>query len=174
MNRGKWGTPARPDSGAAAVEFALVSTMLFLLLFGIVQFGLYFNDSLNARSGVREAARMSVVRNFPTTGACVASDTDLVKAKCNAKAQISALVGTTYVKVVAPAWVKGNALKVCTMISEDAALGLLPMPNGGWIKNSVQMSIEQDATPVPTGTSATASTSSADTLPSGQNWNWCT
>ncbi len=41
----------RADSGAAAVEFALVSTVFFLLLFGIIQYGLYFNDCVEHPAG---------------------------------------------------------------------------------------------------------------------------
>jgi len=47
------------------------------------------------------------------------------------------------------------------MVNSDGGVGLLPMPNGGWIRAKTQMSIEQDATPLPTG----ASTS--DALPAG-------
>ena len=44
--------PARAESGAAAVEFALVSTLLFTVMFGIMQYGLFFNDALSTRQGV--------------------------------------------------------------------------------------------------------------------------
>src|SRR5690348_16558602 len=54
----------RTEAGASAVEFALVSTVLFLVLFGIIQYGMFFNDSLNARQGVREAVRQGIVKNF--------------------------------------------------------------------------------------------------------------
>src|SRR5690348_5326567 len=33
----------RTQSGASAVEFALVSSVLFLLIFGIIQYGLFFS-----------------------------------------------------------------------------------------------------------------------------------
>jgi hypothetical protein len=53
------------------------------------------------------------------------------------------------------------------MVKSDGALGLLPMPNGGWILSKTQMSIEQATTPLPTGFA------SADTLPTGVTWSWC-
>jgi hypothetical protein len=149
------------------VEFALVSGVFFLVLFGIIQYGLYFNDSLNTRQGVREAARQGVVRNFP---ACGTAATDLDKLKCNAKAEIGALTGPAYVKVITPAggWARAKPLIVCAMVRSDGGIGLLPMPDGGWITSKTQMSIEQATAPLPTGSA------SADTLPSGVSWSWCT
>lgn len=48
------------ENGSAMVEFALVASILFLLLFGIIQLGLVFNIQLSldyvAREGVRLAA----------------------------------------------------------------------------------------------------------------------
>lgn len=53
------------DSGTAMVEFALISTILVLLLVGIVQLGLVFNAQLTldyvAREGVRMAALPSTL-----------------------------------------------------------------------------------------------------------------
>ena len=43
--------------GAAALEFALVVPVLLALVFGIIDYGIYFTDSLAARDGVRVAAR---------------------------------------------------------------------------------------------------------------------
>lgn len=158
--------PRGGTDGAAAVEFALVSSVLFLVLFGIIQYGLFFNDSLNTRQGVREAVREGVVRTFP---ACGTATTDLAKLKCNAKKQIGALTGPTYVKIVTPTggWAKAEPLTVCAMVKSDGALGLLPMPNGGWIVSKTQMSIEQADAPLPTGSA------SADVLPAGVSWSWC-
>ena len=34
------------------------------LVFGIIDYGLWFSDSLSTRQGVREAARQGVVANF--------------------------------------------------------------------------------------------------------------
>ncbi|MDQ2800761.1 MAG: pilus assembly protein, partial [Armatimonadota bacterium] len=50
----------RRQRGAALVEFALVSSLLFLLLFGIIELGLLLGDQAlvgaAAREGVRSAA----------------------------------------------------------------------------------------------------------------------
>ncbi|MGH3990759.1 MAG: TadE/TadG family type IV pilus assembly protein, partial [Pseudonocardiaceae bacterium] len=47
----------RSDSGAAAVEFALVSVLLFTLLFGTVQYGYFFFQATAAEHAAREGAR---------------------------------------------------------------------------------------------------------------------
>ena len=44
---------AQGDDGAALVEFALVMPVLFLLLFGIVEFGINLNDYQAIRQGIR-------------------------------------------------------------------------------------------------------------------------
>ena len=47
----------RRERGAVAVEFALVSPLLFALLFGLVDYGLYFADVLSVRQATTDAAR---------------------------------------------------------------------------------------------------------------------
>ena len=45
----------RGSRGAAAVEFALVVPILFLLVFGIIDYGLYFSNSLATRQATRDS-----------------------------------------------------------------------------------------------------------------------
>lgn len=58
----------RGDEGAALVEFALVAPVLFLILFGIMEFGWAFSQVLDIRHGAREGARLVAVnyREGPT------------------------------------------------------------------------------------------------------------
>ena len=51
----------RGEEGAAAVEFALVVSLLFVLLFGIMEFGLAFFELQNLRSASREGARAASI-----------------------------------------------------------------------------------------------------------------
>ena len=149
--------PPRED-GAAAVEFALVMPLLMLVVFGILQYGLYFSDALDTRQGVREAVRQGVVSNFPP---CGSASTDMERVKCTAREQIGAITGTEYVRVVRPAtWSKAQPLVVCALVKSDGGIGLLPMPHGGWIESTTQMSIEQ-VYPLPTGATT------QDSLPAG-------
>jgi hypothetical protein len=167
----KWGKTDMPraQDGAAAVEFALVSALLFTVLFGILQYGLYFNDSLNVRQGVREAARLGVVENFGYTGC---TGTNGAKMACLTKAQIGNSAGTPLVKITVqdPAtgagttWAKGMALVVCAALKSNGANGIVPIPNSGWVTSKTQLSIEQEVS------KATWANPTADTLPSGVSW----
>lgn len=58
----------RDDRGAAAVEFALVATVLFTLVFGIIQFGFWLWTWQQSAHAAREASRYAAV--YPT---CVAT-----------------------------------------------------------------------------------------------------
>jgi Flp pilus assembly protein TadG len=57
------GAAWREDRGAAAVEFALISPLLFLLLFGIIEFGRAWNVRQTLTDAAREGARVAVVNN---------------------------------------------------------------------------------------------------------------
>ena len=157
------------DDGASAVEFALVSTILFLLVFGIIQYGLYFNDSLNTRQGVREATRQAVVQ-MPVASSCGAAGVTWAKLSCVTKKEVGTLTGTPQVHFTLPdagGWKKANTIIVCAAVASTGVFGILPMPDGGVIKSKTAMSIEQDSTP-PVG-----SPPNTDTDPSGSNWSWC-
>jgi len=159
------------DDGTAAVEFAFVLLPLLLIVFGIVNYGLWFNDSLSVRQGVREGARKAVVLKRST--ACNTSwGTTLAAYACGTRAQIVTAGGVSYAKVLyptSPGWVRGGEVVVCGMVKSINITGFVPLPAGGMIKSKTTMSIES-ANPVPTG-----STSYADTLPSGVgDWSWCT
>lgn len=51
------------ETGAALVEFAIVASLLFLLVFGIIEFGLMMKDYLALCQGVREGARAACLGN---------------------------------------------------------------------------------------------------------------
>jgi TadE-like protein len=163
------GRARRQEAGAAVVEFALVSTLLLPILLGIVDYGLWFNDSLNTRQGVREAARLGVVQ----TPGCTTGANDLVKLACTTREQVGAVAGTTYAMVKAPdGWAKGKPLVVCAMVRAEGVTGLTPLPDDRMIRSRTQMSIEVDF-PLPSGASANGSSSYADALPAGHAWGWC-
>lgn len=57
-------TPRTSERGATAVEFAIVGSLLFMILFGIIQFGIAFNRTQGIQAGAREGARLAA---FPDT-----------------------------------------------------------------------------------------------------------
>jgi hypothetical protein len=133
------------------------------MLFGVVQYGLWFSDSLGLRSGVREAVRAGVVKSFASPS-CTGND--MAQLACKTKKQIGAVSGGAYVKIYTPSgWTKGQPLVVCAMV-KSTAVGLVPLPNDGLIKSRTEMSIEV------TDTAPNALTY-ADTPPAGAGWGWC-
>lgn len=58
------------ENGAALVEFAIVLPLLLIIVFGIISFGLIFNDKLSLTDGAREAGRFGAtlpVTNFASS-----------------------------------------------------------------------------------------------------------
>ena len=53
------------DSGAVAVEFALVLIPLMLILLGVIDFGRAYTQQLSLSAAAREGARVMAVQNDP-------------------------------------------------------------------------------------------------------------
>lgn len=49
------------DRGAAVIEAAIYTPLLFVLLFAVIEFSLYFRSQLTAANGTREGSRMAAV-----------------------------------------------------------------------------------------------------------------
>ena len=148
-----------------------MSLILFPVLFAIVDYGLWFNDSLNTRHGVREGARRAVVQNvaLPSGSPC-APTTDAERMACIAQQLISPAAGTAYVRVVVPSgWARGNPLLVCGMTKVDGVTGVTPLPSSGLVRSMTQMSIEAETSPINGGNPVTVTTGT----PSGGDWTWC-
>jgi hypothetical protein len=161
----------RREEGAAAVEFALVVPLLMLLVFGIIDYGIWFNDSVAMRQGVREAARQGVVANFGSADCDLSGVTggnDNSRALvCTVKDRTGALSGEPQVMVKAPqGWVRGAPLVVCSQMKVSTATGVVPLPNDKIIETRVEMAIEQ----VPPGTTFVQA---AESPAPGGSWSWC-
>jgi Flp pilus assembly protein TadG len=80
----------RDDRGAALVEFAIVVTLLIVLIFGIIEFGLLIKDYLTLNQAAREGAR----------SAALGSPTSVVQTRIRNSAPTldSALVGISLYK----------------------------------------------------------------------------
>ena len=159
------------DRGAAVVECALVIPLLMALVLGIIDYGLWFNDSISVRQGVREAARKAAVQTaFP---GC--ASTGMAAVACGAKAMSVTSGGTASARVF-PAvaatgaqtgtWTKGDLVVVCVAVKATSFTKFVPLPASGVIKSKTVMSIENGTTPNPVSYTA-------DTDPSGENWAWC-
>ncbi len=175
------------DDGAAAVEFALVLPLLVLILFGIIDYGLYFSNGFSVRGGAQDAARQGSVANFnpypsdcasysPSLDTSVSSPSpDIAKLMCAARHETGDLTGHLYVAVVVDpnGWSPGNTLTVCEVVDSVGVTGYAPLPHDGSIRVKSVTSIEQQAPIDPSTGSPTVETSGYEALPTG-DWSWCT
>ncbi len=80
MIRRRKKTTKDSERGAVLVEFALISPFLFIILFGIIDFGWAFTQVLDTRHAAREGARLAAV-DFQPTADVGADQTDLIVAE---------------------------------------------------------------------------------------------
>jgi hypothetical protein len=66
-SRNNLGRRRRDERGVALVEFALVAPLLFLILFGMLDFGRAFNYWLDSTHLANEGARWAVVNKNPAS-----------------------------------------------------------------------------------------------------------
>lgn len=88
------------EKGANLVEFALLAPLLFLLLFGIIEFGWVFSQNLDVRHGAREGARLAAV-NYPvgplaSAPARTASQTSAIVAEVCGRMDVAAGAKVTF------------------------------------------------------------------------------
>lgn len=162
----------RDERGAVVLEFALIAPIILMILFGVLTWGLWLNDAMNLRQGVREASRQGVVNVFGSTTTCGATyditpSDDIKKLVCSTKEAGKGLTGETYVKVLLPGhWVRGQSLVVCTMIKADRITSMIPLPDDGVIKSRSEMAIEM----MDPGQTESAG---QEHPPTGTDWSWC-
>ena len=150
------------ENGASAVEFALVMPVLFLLLFGIIDYGMLFFDSIGLRQGAREGARQAVVQRY----AAGCTGTPKAKIVCTTTGSTELTLGAPVVKVIAPdGWVQGKQLTVCVQTKESSLTGFVPFPASGILRTKSTLSIEEAGTVIDPVIEESA--------PSGGNWSWC-
>lgn len=168
----------RPDTGASAVEFALLAPVLFLVLFGIIDYGIWFADAISLRQAVRDAARQGSVENFGTSCSATGTSADLRKLACSVTSGAAPISGTVAVRAViatdpqaasGAAWKPGYTLRVCALSQHEALLPLVPFPSGGISRTRVDIPIEQASS----AGAATRTGYAGDAPPSGADWSWC-
>ncbi|HEY0888936.1 MAG TPA: TadE family protein [Nocardioides sp.] len=95
MKRASWaGTHPLRERGAAAVEFALVMPILLMLVFAILQYGLYFWAAQGGSDIARDAARRAAVgQPLECSTASGEGFADIIED------QVAAIAGTSDVEV---------------------------------------------------------------------------
>jgi hypothetical protein len=160
------------ERGATLVEFAFICPLLFLLIFGIIDFGSAYNDLISLRQGVREGARQGSVGVFGGTTGCqlqgASGSTETRELMCLTKNRIGSDDADLRVKVDLNTENKvGQGLLVCAQRPVKSVSGFLsPVLDGRFMRTKVEIAIET----VPAGTSLTAG---EEDPPSGSNWSWC-
>jgi len=153
---GRGGRGSRRESGAALVEFALIVTFFLLLVFGMIEFGLDYNDYIAVRNGSREAARMGVVNDVAAAPSCTlngvavtppanpTSAPDSTNALlCKAKDRIGLEESSLKVEIVAGVN-PGDTLKICASYPVHSITGLIaPFVEGKQLVSKVSMRLEQ-------------------------------
>ena len=114
----------RSERGQAMVEFAFVLPVLMVILLGIVQFGIAFNNYVTLTDAVRAGGRQATVGRFVTSpGDPVTATTEKVLASAaglttaNVNVTITNADGTTPVS-----WTHGNNVTVTATYPNDINL----------------------------------------------------
>ena len=158
------------ERGAALVEFAIVFPLLFLLLSGIIDFGMAFANQNSARQGVREGARQAVVANLDSDGSCTIVGGTLPDATrkviCMTKSRIGLPEADTRVMVAFGGTNQaGDSLLVCAQYPLTSATGVFePVMDGRALTAKVEMRIEKADLTLTAG---------AETALPGEDWSWC-
>ena len=163
------------------VELAIILPIFLLLVFGVIQFGITYNNLITLRQGTREAARQGAVGNFGSTTSCSLTgvtgspSTDVQKLMCLTKQQIGLNYANTRVKILSGSadftssgsFQKGEAIIVCVQYPVDSmAKFVTPVLGSAVLKTKTSMRIETAY--------STTETGGEETALSGSNWNWCT
>jgi hypothetical protein len=164
---------ARPkgESGASAVELALVLPVLVLFLAGIMDFGLVFNDLMAMRQGIGASVRQGVVAQPGTSSSCSISgaagaSVESRKLICLTKSLINLDPVNSRTMLSFPgSKTKGGSLILCAQYPLASATGVFDVLLHGALKAKVEMRIEQDLS---------AFGSVSETPLSGGDWAWCT
>ena len=127
----------KKEKGQALVEFAIILPVLLLILFGILQFGVTFNQYISVTAAAREGARKaSVSRSLGASAATTAA----VNA---AKATAPSLKSTSMQVIVTPsaAWAQGSDVTV--QVKYPYSINILgKVVSSGYLTSSTTMRIE--------------------------------
>jgi len=77
------------DRGAALVETAIVLPIFFLVVFGIIEFGLLFGVKLDVSQGAREGSRLAAVNYQEAGGSSGATQTSQIVAETCSRMELA-------------------------------------------------------------------------------------
>lgn len=137
---------AHGEDGAALVEMALVTPLLLLLLFGIIEFGWLFGQFNEIRHSVRETARYAAVSNPDRDGSGSVDEDDVIVTACNA---LNLPTGSTVdIEVVATGSREvgdGGTVTITATVPSLTSVPLVSFLLPESLTNSAEFRLEQDA-----------------------------
>lgn len=104
----------RGEDGAAAVEFAIVASLFFLLVFGIIDFGFAFHSWNNTANAAREGARKGAVDSSTADieARTRAAASTLDQSKLTVVVECSHITGVFSPTVCGPTLAEGDIVRV--------------------------------------------------------------
>jgi Flp pilus assembly protein TadG len=121
------------ESGAAAIEVALVLPVVFAVMFGVIQYGVYFWGRSTAAASARESARqLAVGTDWTCSRAEALNKTD--------DANNNVVITRRYLNASNTAAV--GAIVEVTVTAKSLAPTLLPVPDGGQIAEVATARVE--------------------------------
>lgn len=142
----------RGECGAAAVEFALVLAPMLVIVFGVLQFGWYFNAAQSGTSAAADAARrLSVgdcqdsvqLQNMVTSRLGAAAGDDEIHVTV-----IYTGIDASATHIPAPGAVGGDVTVVLEFRSADFRLPFIPLPNDGKVTRTAVARVEDTSASV--------------------------
>ncbi len=142
------------------MEFALVVVLLCMLVFGVIDFGVAYNDYQSVRSGTREGARLATVNDIKNAPTCKidgntvtppASPGNAENARnaiiCKTKSRIGLDDSDVKVRIIVDGTSVGSTITICASSPVNTGTGLFdPILGGKTLKSSVVMRVEQPPT----------------------------
>ena len=139
----------RTDRGAAAVEFALILIPIVLILFGLVQYGLYFYSAQTGSNAVNAAVRQLAVGNCQGANQLRDYvDNELGAAKTDTHAQTTVVwkkFDNSPATAVTDAGVGGNVTLTISFHSVNMHFPLVPFLSDSWVDRRAQARVEDIA-----------------------------
>jgi Flp pilus assembly protein TadG len=160
---GRGAERGRGESGAGLVEMAIVIPLLLLLVFAILDFGIFLYRDIQITQGVREAGRQGAVALYNGGNATCNVGTPTANLVCLTKKRSG--VSSMAVYVLAPINKVGDAFAVCATYKSTAVTGLTQPFVPKYMHTETIMRLEQAPTP--------GLTTGGDSDPEGNSWGSC-
>ena len=143
----------RSERGAAAVEFALVAVVFFTLLFGMIQYSLYFWSTQSAANAARDAARRGAVgQTCSDLQTSVASNVKVASGNPTVTRKYYAATTTNFVPAneLATPTNSSNVRIVITYNTLSMNFPFIPLPHNGAVTESSVAKVENYSPSAPT------------------------